>query len=183
ITAGAGVDPSVGVRVTALGVLLDDQPLVDLRSVAYKGQCSVPLPEVGQVPDLDCDGTPDDPGDHALVTAHYKHKCPSRGQEEDVAPPDGVAGHFSASRAFPNPSSATVAVSYELPQETDVEVCIYGPTGQLVSVVERAHRKAGSHIARWDGLNEQGERVGSGVYFVRVSTPEEDVLRKVVVLK
>jgi subtilisin family serine protease len=183
ITAGAGVDPAVGVRVTALGVLLDDQPVVDLRSVAYKGQCTVPRPEVGQVPDLDWDGTPDDPGDHALVLAHYKHKCPSRAQDEDAAGPDHAAERFSASRAFPNPFSAAATVSYRLPRETDVEVCVYAPTGQLVRVVERAHRTAGSHTARWDGLNEQGHPVGSGVYFIRISTPEEDVLRRVVILK
>lgn len=183
ITAGAGVDPAVGVRVTAHGVLLDDQPVVDLRSVAYKGQCTVPLPEVGQVPDLDCDGTPDDPGDHALVTAHYKHKCPSRGQNESSSGPDDTAERFSASRAFPNPFSAGATVSYQLPRETDVEVCVYAPTGQLVRVVERAHREAGSHTATWDGLNEQGHIVGSGVYFIRISTPEEEALRRVVVLR
>ncbi len=183
ITAGAGVDPAVGVRVTALGVLLDDQPVVDLRSVAYKGQCTVPRPEVGQVPDLDCDGTPDDPGDHALVTAHYKHECPSRGQDEDASDPDHAAERFSASRAFPNPFSAAATVSYRLPRETDVEVCVYAPTGQLVRVVQRAHRTSGSHTVRWDGLNEQGHPVGSGVYFIRISTPEEEVLRRVVVVK
>lgn len=183
IAAGAGVDPSVGVRVTALGVLLDDQPLADLRSVAYKGQCTVPRPEVGQVPDLDCDGTADDPGDHALVTAHYKHKCPTRGGADSPASEEALVGSFSASRAYPNPSSTTVAVAYELPHDTAFEVSVYSSTGQLVRTVERSYGEAGQYVARWDGLNERGDRVASGVYFVRVSVPDEVILRKVVILK
>jgi flagellar hook assembly protein FlgD len=76
-----------------------------------------------------------------------------------------------------------VAVAYELPHDTTFEVSVYNSTGRLVKTVERAYAEAGRHVARWDGLNEQGDRVASGIYFVKVSIPDEEILRKVVILK
>ncbi|MBM3307566.1 MAG: S8 family serine peptidase [Candidatus Eisenbacteria bacterium] len=183
ITAGAGVDPAVVVRVTAAGVVLDDEPVVDLRSVAYDGQCVVPDPEEDVLPDLDCDGIPDGLGDHALVEAHYNHQCPSRGEGDRAVEPERVAKRLSASHAFPNPLSSAGSVRYELPCDTYVEVCVYAMTGRRVRVLERGRRTAGSHSATWDGLDEHGRPVASGVYFIRISTPEEDVLRTGVIVR
>ena len=183
ITAGAGLDPAVAVRVTAAGAALDDGPVVDLRSVAYDGQCVVPESGEDVLPDLDCDGIPDGVGDHALVDAHYNHQCPSRGRGEGAIEPEPVARSLSASHAFPNPLSSAGSVRYELPCDTYVEVCVYAMTGRRVRVLERGRRTAGSHSTTWDGLDEHGRPVASGVYFIRISTPEADVLRTGVIVR
>jgi subtilisin family serine protease len=183
MTAGAGLDPAVAVIVTAADVVLDDVPVVDLRSVAYDGECVVPEPGEDVLPDLDCDGIPDGVGDHALVEEHYDHQCPSRGRDAGAVEPERVTKRLSASHAFPNPLSSAGSVRYELPCDTHVEVCVYTMTGRRVRVLERGHRTAGSHSATWDGLDEHGRPAASGVYFIRISTPEEDVLRTGVIVR
>jgi len=90
--------------------------------------------------------------------------------------------------AYPNPANPEVWIPYQLAEDTDVMVRIYSASGQLVRTLELGHKSAGiyassSKSAYWDGRNEAGESVKSGVYFYSIQAGRFTDMRKVVILK
>ncbi len=70
----------------------------------------------------------------------------------------------------PNPFSATTNISFNLTQSSPITISIYNITGQLVSTLaDNQSFDEGSHSVQWDGQNESGTRVSSGVYFCHLS--------------
>lgn len=84
---------------------------------------------------------------------------------------------------FPNPANPSTTISYELLQVSDVSVSIYDLAGRQVWSRDLHVQSAGSHTLQWDGVNQDGVEVTSGVYIVQLSTPEWSESRKVVVLR
>ena len=60
---------------------------------------------------------------------------------------------------------------------------IYNVTGALVKVLEERDRELGRYEIGWDGNNERGARVSSGVYFYRLTAPGFSQTRKMVLLR
>ncbi len=63
---------------------------------------------------------------------------------------------------------------------------IYGSMGQLVRTIDLGHRKAGVYVARdeaahWDGINDSGERVASGIYYYTIQTDQYTATKKMIV--
>jgi hypothetical protein len=89
---------------------------------------------------------------------------------------------------YPNPFNPETWIPYELNQTTDVEVRIYNVNGQLVRRLSLGQQLPGSYITKdkavyWDGVNEKGEKVSSGVYFYQLKAGEKSLVRKMVILK
>jgi len=83
----------------------------------------------------------------------------------------GLPSAFSLHANYPNPFNPTTTISYELPQNTDVEMAIYDVSGRLVrSLLPRQEQAAGTYTVTWDGRNEAGATVASGMYLYRMST-------------
>jgi hypothetical protein len=84
----------------------------------------------------------------------------------------------------PNPFTAGTTVAFALGVPERVDLAIYDLSGRLVRrLLSDSPRAAAAHSAAWDGLDERGFRVASGVYLVRLSTPSGTVAGKVVLLK
>lgn len=64
-----------------------------------------------------------------------------------------------------------------------VTLSVYDITGALVGVIEHTFRDPGRYEARWNGENQRGEKVASGVYFYRLSAPGFAESRKMLLLK
>jgi len=62
-------------------------------------------------------------------------------------------------------------------------VTVYDGTRALVRSLVNEPAQAGLHTVVWDGRNERGMAVGSGIYFYRLSTPAHTLTRKMVLLK
>jgi hypothetical protein len=86
----------------------------------------------------------------------------------------GDSGHeviperFVLDQNYPNPFNPHTTISYSLPENSHVSLKIFSVTGQLVRTLQEGNRSAGRHVASWDGLNDKGNSVGSGVYFYRL---------------
>ena len=63
-----------------------------------------------------------------------------------------------------------------------VELALFDVSGRRVAVVARGAFGAGSHAARWDGNDEAGRRVPTGVYFARLVTEDGVATQKVVLV-
>ncbi|RKU36194.1 hypothetical protein C6496_14255 [Candidatus Poribacteria bacterium] len=89
---------------------------------------------------------------------------------------------------YPNPFNPETWIPYHLAADTVVEIRIYDARGSLVRSLELGHQRAGIYTGRgraayWDGRNEVGERVASGVYFYQLKADNVSFLRKMVILK
>lgn len=71
--------------------------------------------------------------------------------------------------ARPNPFAGETEISYALPVGTRVSLRLYDVSGRLVRTLVDGARDAGVHHARWDGRNDAGAKVVSGIYFVKFS--------------
>ncbi len=79
-------------------------------------------------------------------------------------------------------------IPYQLPDDMDVCIRIYSVSGQLIKKLELGHKTAGSYTSKdkaayWDGKNEAGEKVSSGVYFYTIQAGDFTATRKMVVAK
>ena len=89
---------------------------------------------------------------------------------------------------YPNPFNPETWLPYQLSKATEVTVTIYDAQGRVVRALALGHQPAGiyhdkSRAAYWDGRNEQGERVASGVYLYTLSAGDFAATRKMLILK
>ena len=89
---------------------------------------------------------------------------------------------------YPNPFNPETWIPYRLAEDAFVTLTIYDLSGRLVRTLEVGHRIAAAYENRskaiyWDGRNEVGEQVASGVYFYNLSTRNYSATRKMLVVK
>ena len=89
---------------------------------------------------------------------------------------------------YPNPFNPETWIPYQLAAPADVTLRIYATNGVLVRTLALGHQPAGiyqtqSRAAYWDGRNELGEPVASGIYFYTLSTDNFTATRKMLIMK
>ena len=89
---------------------------------------------------------------------------------------------------FPNPFNPETWIPYQLAEGAEVTVFVYDTRGRLVRTIPLGYKATGYYLTRseavhWDGQNENGERVSSGVYFVRFVAGGYSASRRVVIVK
>ena len=89
---------------------------------------------------------------------------------------------------YPNPFNPETWIPYQLAKPADVTVHIYGINGTIVRTLSLGHQVAGtyhnrSRAAYWDGKNELGEPVASGVYFYTLTAGDFTATRKMLIRK
>jgi hypothetical protein len=83
----------------------------------------------------------------------------------------------------PNPFSPETRIAFELPQTGPTELRIYTANGRLVRTLVDRELSAGPHSFVWDGLDESGTEVSSGVYFYLLTAPELEESRKMLLVR
>ena len=89
---------------------------------------------------------------------------------------------------YPNPFNPETWIPYQLSAPSDVSISIYSVNGRLVRRLDLGHQSAGvyrsrSRAAYWDGRNEFGEHVASGLYFYTLTTGDFTATRKMLIRK
>jgi len=85
--------------------------------------------------------------------------------------------------ASPNPFNPVTELVYGLPSEGRMSLRVYNVAGQLVRELRDGVEEAGYHVAVWDGRDDRGEPVSSGVYFARMEADGFQASTKMVLLK
>jgi hypothetical protein len=80
-----------------------------------------------------------------------------------------IPTNFSLSQNYPNPFNPTTNINYAIPQDATVNLMVYNALGQSVKTIVNLQQKAGYYTARWDGTNESGSKVSSGMYIYRIT--------------
>ena len=91
-------------------------------------------------------------------------------------------------RNYPNPFNPETWIPYQLAESAEITLTIYDMNGQLVQRLEVGHQAAGMYQSRsravyWDGRNQLGESVASGLYFYTLTAGEFSATRKMLILK
>jgi hypothetical protein len=82
----------------------------------------------------------------------------------------------------PNPFSPETQIAFDLPKAGPAELVIYSVNGRLIRRLVKEARQAGRQTASWDGRNDAGEKVGSGIYFYQLTAPGVDESRRMILL-
>ncbi len=100
----------------------------------------------------------------------------------------GTPGQTVLLQNYPNPFNPETWIPYHLSEAAPVTLSIYDTTGQRIRRFSLGFQAAGfyqsrSRAAYWDGHNDLGERVSSGVYFYQLSTPSDHQMKRMVIVK
>jgi len=96
---------------------------------------------------------------------------------------DLLPSEYQLSQNFPNPFNPSTRISYELPAVSDVTVSVYDLSGRLIRTLADGEQPAGSHDVQWNGLDDSGNQVGTGVYLCRLDAGDYSQTIKMVYLK
>ncbi|NNE43348.1 MAG: T9SS type A sorting domain-containing protein, partial [Gemmatimonadetes bacterium] len=93
------------------------------------------------------------------------------------------AGGFFLGKAVPNPFAGTASIRFGLDRAGEHELAVYDIQGRLVRTLSQGPRDAGVHAVQWNGQDDQGTKVTSGVYFYRLTTRSGAKIERTVVLR
>ncbi len=94
-----------------------------------------------------------------------------------------VPGRVALAQNHPNPFNNSTTIGYQLPIYSDVTIKIYNLLGQNVRTLVDRQQAAGRHTVVWDGRDDSGNAMASGVYFYRLTQNGISVDRKLMLLK
>ncbi len=90
---------------------------------------------------------------------------------------------FELFQNYPNPFNATTVISFNLPKRMHVSVKIYNILGQLVKTLVDDDVRGGHHKIQWDGQNNHGNLISTGLYIVRLDTKDKMAVKKLLLIK
>lgn len=90
---------------------------------------------------------------------------------------------FALHPNFPNPFNAGTTITFSLPQRSEVVIRIYTLTGREVRTLVQQSYSAGTHPVSWNGLDDGGEPVASGLYFCQLKAGPFSQSRKMLLIK
>jgi hypothetical protein len=103
---------------------------------------------------------------------------------QPVGAGDGPKYRNSLAQNYPNPFNPTTTIAFTVKDQAQVNLKIYNVAGQLVKTLVNDVRTPGiTHVVSWDGRNNTGQSVSSGVYFYKLVTKDFTQTKKMVLLK
>ncbi len=101
-----------------------------------------------------------------------------------VEPPASAGQRLWLASNYPNPVLNRTTIAYRLAQATPVSLDIFNVAGQLVqTLVQAEFQAAGEYTIIWDGHNQTGQQVGSGLYFYRLRAGERIETRRLTLMR
>lgn len=131
----------------------------------------------GEHVELDFDASRVPEGRRFVLLTHGRYSRPGTTDAPEVPKV------YSLAQNRPNPFNPSTEMGFGLPTPSHVNLRIYNIVGQLVRTAVDRNLPAGFHIARWDGRNDQGASVASGVYFYELRSGRFTEHRRMVLLR
>ena len=96
---------------------------------------------------------------------------------------DAVPVKFNLEQNYPNPFNPSTTISYTLNKPDAVKLNIYDILGRLVNTLVDEYKAAGSYTILWNGKNNHGQDVKSGVYIYSLTAGDRTQNKKMLLLK
>ena len=90
---------------------------------------------------------------------------------------------FELSNNYPNPFNPSTIIQYSVPTNGLVSLFVYNILGQRVRTLANSPMAAGQYSVTWDGRNDAGSMLSSGVYFYRLQAGSMAIVKKMLLLK
>jgi len=103
--------------------------------------------------------------------------------EELVGEKSAIPQEFSLSQNYPNPFNPETEISYGLPRDCYVKLAIHNVAGQKVNTLVDERQSAGYKTIYWNGRDDKGKEVASGIYFYKLEAGNFTESRKMVLIK
>lgn len=118
--------------------------------------------------------------DEASLQAELDTLTSVEGEKPDVVPFD-----FKLYSNYPNPFNPTTTIEFEVKvrEPADAEVVVYKANGVRVKTLFSQTVRSGFYSVQWDGTNEFGEQAPSGVYFYRLTLPDQTDVKRMLLLR
>lgn len=97
--------------------------------------------------------------------------------------PEVLPTEIALKQNYPNPFNPETNIEFQLPTATNVTLEVFNLLGQKVTTLVSGYRDAGYHTVRWNGTNDSGELVPSGVYFYRMTADDFVKTNKMIMLR
>lgn len=105
------------------------------------------------------------------------------GVDDPLPVSSSVPHDYGLSQNYPNPFNLETTINYQLPTKDRVVIDVFNILGQRVCTLVDGPKEAGVHTVRWDGRNDRGNIVGSGIYIYQMRAGSFRKSRKFVVIK
>jgi hypothetical protein len=107
---------------------------------------------------------------------------------KDVVSIKEIPTSYGLLQNYPNPFNPETWIPFNLPKATDVSIQIYDLSGKLVRKLDLGKKPGGSYLTKteaayWDGKNNLGERVASGIYYYQLKAGAYRAVKKMIILK
>jgi hypothetical protein len=102
---------------------------------------------------------------------------------DDHSEPVILPAEFQLLQNYPNPFNPGTTIEYGLPKETNVKIRIYNSLGQMIRKVDGGMQSAGTYRFKWDGRNDRGLQVSSGVYYYQLQAGDLMKVRKMILVR
>ncbi|MCK9559942.1 MAG: T9SS type A sorting domain-containing protein [Candidatus Marinimicrobia bacterium] len=101
----------------------------------------------------------------------------------DVPLPEQTEVLLADHRIYPNPFNPKTTISFDLPEQTVVGIIVYDLMGREVWKSAKTNYSAGTYSIIWNGVNQSGQPVGTGIYIVRLNSTKYTATQKVLLMK
>ena len=127
------------------------------------------------------DGT----GEISLLKAGFDDNVAAELDRNVLSPKAVLPKAYALSQNYPNPFNPSTTIAFDVPEgkEVSVRLNVYNMRGQLVRTLVSEVKSEGSYQIQWNGDDNYGRKVSSGVYFYRIVAGEFSQTRKMVILK
>ena len=96
---------------------------------------------------------------------------------------ENIPSTFSLSQNYPNPFNPVTKLDYNLPLRSKVNISIYNVLGQEIKILVNGVKEYGYHSITWNGQDNLGKEMASGVYFARITSQGFTKTRKMLLVK
>lgn len=102
-----------------------------------------------------------------------------------ITPDQTTPADFALAPNYPNPFNASTTIPYSISTNSHIQMAVFDIRGRLVKVLisDAQPHPAGNHSIIWNGTDENGHVLGSGVYYLRLRGENVEVVRKVTMIK
>ena len=85
--------------------------------------------------------------------------------------------------AYPNPFNPSTTLRYSIPHSSDIKIKIYNLLGKEIWTKDETQTIAGMYEVVWNGVNNSGSKLSSGIYFVRIQANQQSKNLKLLLIK
>ncbi len=118
--------------------------------------------------------------DSSKVALGIQTVCPETNVDQDVSP---TSIKFNLGQNHPNPFNPITEIRYDLSKPCHVKLVVYNILGQTIRTLLNKKQSHGCYTAFWDGKDEKGKDVASGIYFYQLKASDFTETKKMLLLK